>query len=132
MQTVGLIHTLEQCLNRMQTVGLIHTLEQCLNRMQTVGLIHTLEQCLNRMQTCPVFKTSFRPRLGEWLKPPVKIHVKWNEAKPSWSKTLLGSLWRCRPAERDGERPGTQTRAITDPCPGASASNTCVKNAQRQ
>ncbi|KAJ8371821.1 hypothetical protein AAFF_G00299610 [Aldrovandia affinis] len=51
MQTVGLIHTLEQCLNRMQTVGLIHTLEQCLNRMQTVGLIHTLEQCLNRMQT---------------------------------------------------------------------------------
>ncbi|KAJ8388963.1 hypothetical protein AAFF_G00125240 [Aldrovandia affinis] len=44
MQTVGLIHTLEQCLNRMQTVGLIHTLEQCLNRMQTVGLIHTLEQ----------------------------------------------------------------------------------------
>ncbi|KAJ8385721.1 hypothetical protein AAFF_G00183210 [Aldrovandia affinis] len=33
----------------MQTVGLIHTLEQCLNRMQTVGLIHTLEQCLNRM-----------------------------------------------------------------------------------
>ncbi|KAJ8387265.1 hypothetical protein AAFF_G00158880 [Aldrovandia affinis] len=49
MQTVGLIHTLEQCLNRMQTVGLIHTLEQCLNRMQTVGLIHTLEQCLNRM-----------------------------------------------------------------------------------
>ncbi|KAJ8379067.1 hypothetical protein AAFF_G00231580 [Aldrovandia affinis] len=65
MQTVGLIHTLKQCLNRMQTVGLIHTLEQCLNRMQmlihtleqclnrmqTVGLIHTLEQCLNRMQT---------------------------------------------------------------------------------
>ncbi|KAJ8386744.1 hypothetical protein AAFF_G00166930 [Aldrovandia affinis] len=50
-QTVGLIHTLEQCLNSMQTVGLIHTLEQCLNRMQTVGLIHTLEQCLNRMQT---------------------------------------------------------------------------------
>ncbi|KAJ8415445.1 hypothetical protein AAFF_G00424250 [Aldrovandia affinis] len=48
-QTVGLIHTLEQCLNRMQTVGLIHTLEQCLNRMQTMGLIHTLEQCLNRM-----------------------------------------------------------------------------------
>ncbi|KAJ8400336.1 hypothetical protein AAFF_G00397190 [Aldrovandia affinis] len=51
MQTVGLIHTPNQCLNRMQTVGLIHTLEQCLNRMQTVGLIHTLEQCLNRMQT---------------------------------------------------------------------------------
>ncbi|KAJ8372212.1 hypothetical protein AAFF_G00293310 [Aldrovandia affinis] len=54
MQTVGLIHTLEQCLNRMQTVRLIHTLEQCLNRMQTVRLIHTLEQCLNRMQTCCV------------------------------------------------------------------------------
>ncbi|KAJ8413786.1 hypothetical protein AAFF_G00063840 [Aldrovandia affinis] len=51
MQTVGPIHTLEQCLNRMQTVGPIHTLEQCLNRMQTVGPIHTLEQCLNRMQT---------------------------------------------------------------------------------
>ncbi|KAJ8414623.1 hypothetical protein AAFF_G00038250 [Aldrovandia affinis] len=51
MQTVGLIHTLEQCLNRMQTVGPIHTLEQCFNRMQTVGLIHTLEQCLHRMQT---------------------------------------------------------------------------------
>ncbi|KAJ8409398.1 hypothetical protein AAFF_G00227990 [Aldrovandia affinis] len=51
MQTVGLIHTLEQCLNSMQTVGLIHTPEQCLNSMQTVGLTHTLEQCLNRMQT---------------------------------------------------------------------------------
>ncbi|KAJ8410404.1 hypothetical protein AAFF_G00203850 [Aldrovandia affinis] len=35
----------------MQTVGLFHTLEQCLNRMQTVGLFHTLEQCLNRIQT---------------------------------------------------------------------------------
>ncbi|KAJ8418933.1 hypothetical protein AAFF_G00004320 [Aldrovandia affinis] len=46
MQTVGLIHTLEQCLSRMQTVGLIHTLDQCLNRIQTVGLIHTLEQVL--------------------------------------------------------------------------------------
>ncbi|KAJ8377486.1 hypothetical protein AAFF_G00259540 [Aldrovandia affinis] len=57
MQTVGLIHTLEQCLNRMQTVGLIHTLEQCLNRMQTVGLIHTLEQCLNRMQTVGLIHT---------------------------------------------------------------------------
>ncbi|KAJ8378129.1 hypothetical protein AAFF_G00247670 [Aldrovandia affinis] len=57
MQTVGLIHTLEQCLNRMQTVGLIHTLEQCLNRMQTVGLIHTLEQCLNRMQTMGLIHT---------------------------------------------------------------------------
>ncbi|KAJ8384102.1 hypothetical protein AAFF_G00208930 [Aldrovandia affinis] len=32
---------------QVQTVGLIHTLEQCLNRMQTVGLIHTLEQRLN-------------------------------------------------------------------------------------
>ncbi|KAJ8408687.1 hypothetical protein AAFF_G00253220 [Aldrovandia affinis] len=50
-QTVGLIHILEQCLNRMQTMGLIHILEQCLNRMQTVGLIHTLEQFLNRMQS---------------------------------------------------------------------------------
>ncbi|KAJ8397414.1 hypothetical protein AAFF_G00439630 [Aldrovandia affinis] len=48
---MGLIRTLEQCLNRMQTVRLIHTLEQCLNRMQTVGLIHALEQCLNRMLT---------------------------------------------------------------------------------
>ncbi|KAJ8397851.1 hypothetical protein AAFF_G00435400 [Aldrovandia affinis] len=57
MQTVGLIHTLEQCLNRMQTVGLIHTLEQCLNRMQTVGLIHTLEQCLNSMQTVGLIHT---------------------------------------------------------------------------
>ncbi|KAJ8386501.1 hypothetical protein AAFF_G00169710 [Aldrovandia affinis] len=57
MQTVGLIHTLEQCLNRMQTVGLIHTLEQCLNRMQTVGLIHTLEQCLNSMQTMGLIHT---------------------------------------------------------------------------
>ncbi|KAJ8393813.1 hypothetical protein AAFF_G00057280 [Aldrovandia affinis] len=57
MQTVGLIHTLEQCLNRMQTVGLIHTLEQCLNRMQTVGLIHTLEQCLNRTQTMGLIHT---------------------------------------------------------------------------
>ncbi|KAJ8401064.1 hypothetical protein AAFF_G00390210 [Aldrovandia affinis] len=57
MHTVGLIHTLEQCLNRMQTVGLIHTLEQCLNRMQTVGLIHTLEQCLNRMQTVGLIHT---------------------------------------------------------------------------
>ncbi|KAJ8351099.1 hypothetical protein AAFF_G00150980 [Aldrovandia affinis] len=57
MQTVGLIHTLEQCLNRMQTVGLIHTLEQCLNRMQSVGLIHTLEQCLNRMQTVGLIHT---------------------------------------------------------------------------
>ncbi|KAJ8387029.1 hypothetical protein AAFF_G00162060 [Aldrovandia affinis] len=57
MQTVGLIHTLEQCLNRMQTVGLIHTLEQCLNRIQTVGLIHTLEQCLNRMQTVGLIHT---------------------------------------------------------------------------
>ncbi|KAJ8391550.1 hypothetical protein AAFF_G00088720 [Aldrovandia affinis] len=56
-QTVGLFHTLEQCLNRMQTVGLIHTLEQCLNRMQTVGLIHTLEQCLNRMQTVGLIHT---------------------------------------------------------------------------
>ncbi|KAJ8373289.1 hypothetical protein AAFF_G00266450 [Aldrovandia affinis] len=53
----GLIHTLEQCVNRMQTVGLIHTLEQCLNRMQTVGLIHTLEQCLNRMQTVGLIHT---------------------------------------------------------------------------
>ncbi|KAJ8396558.1 hypothetical protein AAFF_G00016240 [Aldrovandia affinis] len=51
MQTMGPIHTLEQCLNSMQTMGPIHTLEQCLNRMQTMGLIHTLEQCLNRMQT---------------------------------------------------------------------------------
>ncbi|KAJ8367698.1 hypothetical protein AAFF_G00311290 [Aldrovandia affinis] len=57
MQTVGLIHTLEQCLNRTQTVGLIHTLEQCFNRMQTVGLIHTLEQCLNRMQTMGLIHT---------------------------------------------------------------------------
>ncbi|KAJ8410399.1 hypothetical protein AAFF_G00203800 [Aldrovandia affinis] len=57
MQTVGLIPTLEQCLNRMQTMGLIHTLEQCLNRMQTVGLIHTLEQCLNRMQTVGLIHT---------------------------------------------------------------------------
>ncbi|KAJ8391640.1 hypothetical protein AAFF_G00087810 [Aldrovandia affinis] len=57
MQTVGLIHTLEQCLNRMQTLGLIHTLEQCLNRMQIVGLIHTLEQCLNRMQTLGLIHT---------------------------------------------------------------------------
>ncbi|KAJ8389736.1 hypothetical protein AAFF_G00114420 [Aldrovandia affinis] len=57
MQTVGLIHTLEQCLNRMQTAGLTHTLEQCLNRMQTVGLIHTLEQCLNRMQTVGLIHT---------------------------------------------------------------------------
>ncbi|KAJ8407157.1 hypothetical protein AAFF_G00288330 [Aldrovandia affinis] len=64
MQIVGLIHTLEQCLNRMQTVGLIHTLEQCLNRM--MGLIHTLEQCLNRMQI-----GSIRAReictVGYWL-----------------------------------------------------------------
>ncbi|KAJ8357887.1 hypothetical protein AAFF_G00057400, partial [Aldrovandia affinis] len=57
MQTVGLIHTLEQCLNSMQTVGLIHTLEQCLNRMQIVGLIHTLEQCLNRMQIVGLIHT---------------------------------------------------------------------------
>ncbi|KAJ8394960.1 hypothetical protein AAFF_G00040830 [Aldrovandia affinis] len=57
MQTMGLIHTLEQCLNRMHTVGLIHTLEQCLNRMQTMGLIHTLEQCLNRMQTVGLIHT---------------------------------------------------------------------------
>ncbi|KAJ8393440.1 hypothetical protein AAFF_G00061620 [Aldrovandia affinis] len=57
MQTVGLIHTLEQCLNRMQTVGLIHTLEQCLNSRQTVGLIHTLEQCLNSRQTVGLIHT---------------------------------------------------------------------------
>ncbi|KAJ8389240.1 hypothetical protein AAFF_G00122600 [Aldrovandia affinis] len=57
MQTVGLIHTLKQCLNRMQTVGLIHTLEQYLNQMQTVGLIHTLKQCLNRMQTVGLIHT---------------------------------------------------------------------------
>ncbi|KAJ8404997.1 hypothetical protein AAFF_G00329180 [Aldrovandia affinis] len=57
MQTVGPINTLEQCFNMMQTVGLIHTLEQCLNRMQTVGLIHALEQCFNMMQTMGLIHT---------------------------------------------------------------------------
>lgn len=50
-QTMGLIYTLEHCLNRTQTVGLIHTLQECINRMQNVELIHTLQECLNRMQT---------------------------------------------------------------------------------
>ncbi|KAJ8367518.1 hypothetical protein AAFF_G00317000 [Aldrovandia affinis] len=44
MQTVGLIHTLEQCLNSMQTVGLIHTLEQCLNNMQTLTEFHYINK----------------------------------------------------------------------------------------
>ncbi|KAJ8351043.1 hypothetical protein AAFF_G00159090 [Aldrovandia affinis] len=57
MQTVGLIHTLEQCLNRMQTVGLIHTLEQCLNRMQTRGGERLVfSGCGSRTNNTPVAK----------------------------------------------------------------------------
>ncbi|KAJ8396617.1 hypothetical protein AAFF_G00016830 [Aldrovandia affinis] len=127
MQTMGLIHTLEQCLNRMQTVGLIHTLELYLNRMQTVGLIHTLEQCLNRMTCLRCLRTpawslpsvsvtrSNRPYQlaappavserrflrtgGTYSKGPVSLLMK--------SRTSLGSIGTCGVAE-EALKPGTR------------------------
>ncbi|KAJ8387266.1 hypothetical protein AAFF_G00158890 [Aldrovandia affinis] len=101
MQTVGLIHTLEQCLNRMQTVGLIHTLEQCLNRMQTVGLTHTLEQCLNRMQTGPILTVATVVERVEGqhieavrlIKPSAKVHKQFcgfEKRWEHWQPSLFG------------------------------------------
>ncbi|KAJ8387397.1 hypothetical protein AAFF_G00157740 [Aldrovandia affinis] len=102
MQTMGLIHTLEQCLNRMQTVGLIHTLEQCLNRMQTVGLIHTLEQCLNRMThpaACsPLPGRAAGPFLSHRKKGPTAVIYSYNKYSSFCRDTVCDSLTSICPA----------------------------------
>ncbi|KAJ8415987.1 hypothetical protein AAFF_G00380090 [Aldrovandia affinis] len=76
----------------MQTMGPIHTLEQCLNRMQTVELIHTPEQCLNRMQTrlARPYVTRFCVGLGPGVRREAfgcLAAARWTSAKSPKSRT---------------------------------------------